>query len=281
MAALLGMGVEALSEDGKCRILSLRGGGVHGSFEVGVLKAMVERLGDTNEMHYDYVGGVSVGALNTAMFSLFDKGEEREAVEFMEGNYRGKGSDQLFKIKDYAFFKAFTTDSIADNTPIREMLETVLEGKDFKRKLSVLSVDLKQGYVVIFDETMRPEERVDAFLSSTSITMAFPAVDMQVQEEPVLLVDGSLYATITFSELIERCREEVADDSDIIVDLIMCYSNVYAVDEWSLDQTRWASAYEFYKRRKDITEYYLYLEDVIRLTRGYKDVSFRYLVAPS
>ena len=35
-------GVCSLSPDGKCRILALRGGGVHGSLEVGVMKALVE-----------------------------------------------------------------------------------------------------------------------------------------------------------------------------------------------------------------------------------------------
>ena len=65
----------ALGADGKCRILSLRGGGVHGAFEVGVLKAMIDNM-PAQEMMYDYVGGVSVGALNASVLASFAPGEE-------------------------------------------------------------------------------------------------------------------------------------------------------------------------------------------------------------
>jgi predicted acylesterase/phospholipase RssA len=41
-AALLTVFASALhSIDGKCRILALKGGGVHGAYEVGVLKALI------------------------------------------------------------------------------------------------------------------------------------------------------------------------------------------------------------------------------------------------
>lgn len=59
---LLILAVKTLSADGKCRVLALRGGGVHGSFEIGVLKAFVENL-DPIDVQYDIVSGVSIGAL--------------------------------------------------------------------------------------------------------------------------------------------------------------------------------------------------------------------------
>ncbi len=61
-ATQLILAVKTLSADGKCRVLALRGGGVHGSFEVGVLKAFVENL-DPIDVQYDIVSGVSIGAL--------------------------------------------------------------------------------------------------------------------------------------------------------------------------------------------------------------------------
>jgi predicted acylesterase/phospholipase RssA len=61
-ATLLILAVKTLSADGKCRVLALRGGGVHGSFEVGVIKAFVEKL-DPIDVQYDIVSGVSIGAL--------------------------------------------------------------------------------------------------------------------------------------------------------------------------------------------------------------------------
>ena len=64
----------------------MRGGGTHGSFEVGVLKAFTEVL-DPLEVHYDYLSGISIGAINSAAIALFDFGQEREAVKFIEDLY--------------------------------------------------------------------------------------------------------------------------------------------------------------------------------------------------
>jgi len=62
---------------------------VHGSFEVGVLKSFIAGL-DPNELHYDYISGVSIGAINGASIALFDFGQEKEAVEFLEDLYMSK-----------------------------------------------------------------------------------------------------------------------------------------------------------------------------------------------
>jgi predicted acylesterase/phospholipase RssA len=65
--------VHAIGPDGKCRILALRGGGVHGAYEAGVLKGFVESL-DPIDINYDYISGVSVGAINGAFYSMFPVG---------------------------------------------------------------------------------------------------------------------------------------------------------------------------------------------------------------
>lgn len=80
LAALnLTQSTNALSADGKCRVLALRGGGVHGSFEVGALKAFIDVL-DPSEYRYDYVSGVSIGAINSSILALHDIGNEADAV---------------------------------------------------------------------------------------------------------------------------------------------------------------------------------------------------------
>ena len=93
--SLQGQTANALGADGKCRILSLRGGGVHGAFETGVLRAIVENM-PPEEVMYDYIGGVSVGAMNASIIASFPPGEEMEAVETMESVYAGKATSELF-----------------------------------------------------------------------------------------------------------------------------------------------------------------------------------------
>lgn len=75
------------SPDGKCRALALRGGGSKGSYEVGFLKGMINNL-DPIDYRYDVVVGVSVGAINAALLALYEPGEEKAAVEELEGLWR-------------------------------------------------------------------------------------------------------------------------------------------------------------------------------------------------
>ena len=59
----------------KCRALALRGGGTKGNYEVGVLQSFLENL-PQEEIEYDVVVGVSIGAVNAATIGMYDKGEE-------------------------------------------------------------------------------------------------------------------------------------------------------------------------------------------------------------
>ena len=60
------------------------------------------------------------------------------------------------------------------------------------------------------------------------------------------LVDGGLYSRISIGEQIERCREEVASDKDIIVDSIMVTTDPVEIAEWNLEATYMKNAYDFY-----------------------------------
>ena len=134
------------------------------------------------------------------------------------------------------------------------------------------------GQAVYFDESLSLEERLDAIISSSAISFAFPPEEI----DDMYLVDGSLWSTLSLGDPIERCREEegVADE-DIVVDIILCYTTTHELNEWDLPETRWLTAYDFYQRRKQITNLYYYKEDLLRVTRGYHDVDFRLMVTPS
>ena len=43
----------------------------------------------------------------------------------------------------------------------------------------------------------------------------------------------------------------------------------------------YANAWDFYDRRKKIFNYYYYEEDLVRVTRGFHEVDFRFVVIPS
>jgi NTE family protein len=83
LLSLLVISLVGFTDAKKCRALALRGGGTKGSYEVGVLKAFSEHL-PPEEIMYDVVVGVSIGAMNGGAFSLFPLGEEKEAIEYLE-----------------------------------------------------------------------------------------------------------------------------------------------------------------------------------------------------
>jgi len=82
---------------------------------------------------------------------------------------------------------------------------------------------------------MSLDERLDGIISSTTVPLAFPTVHL----DGTVLVDGSLFATISIGDPIERCREEVENDSDIIVDVITCYQDLHRIEPWEYEDLNW------------------------------------------
>ena len=79
--------------------MALRGGGYKGAYEVGVLKAMNEKM-DDKETKYDIIEGVSAGAIVAASIATYPIGNEKQAV------------DELHQL-----FRAYPANSIWENWP--------------------------------------------------------------------------------------------------------------------------------------------------------------------
>lgn len=60
----------------------MSGGGSKGAYEAGALHSIFNTL-DAPDSEYDVVSGVSVGAINSASMSLFEKGQEKELGDFL------------------------------------------------------------------------------------------------------------------------------------------------------------------------------------------------------
>jgi hypothetical protein len=50
------------------------------------------------------------------------------------------------------------------------------------------------------------------------------------------LVDGGLFTNLDLDEAVTKCREEVENDEDIIVDIILIMDKPYKIEEWTLDE---------------------------------------------
>lgn len=54
----------------------LKGGANRGSYEAGVIETLVNSL-DPEDVKYDVISGISVGALNAAHVASFPRGQEK------------------------------------------------------------------------------------------------------------------------------------------------------------------------------------------------------------
>jgi predicted acylesterase/phospholipase RssA len=79
----------------QCRALALRGGGTKGNYEVGVLQSFLENL-PQEDIEYDVVVGVSIGAVNAATIGMYDKGEEAAAFATLKDYWSDLDTDQIF-----------------------------------------------------------------------------------------------------------------------------------------------------------------------------------------
>ena len=105
IAALTLAGAAAATED-ICRVLVLSGGGSNGSWEAGVIKGIFENM-PAEEIQYDIIAGVSIGAVNASLLATYPKGDEQEAKDFLFNMFHGHTSDELFKLRSPAFLAPF------------------------------------------------------------------------------------------------------------------------------------------------------------------------------
>lgn len=200
-------------------MLSLSGGGSKGAYEVGAIYQMMQML-EAPENYWDVVSGVSVGAINAAGLSLFGKGEEIDAAEFLMDLWSNLDNSQVFKWwNPHNPVEGLTKEEgILDNSPLYELLL----GKyylynDIKRHAYVNAVDSLTGTYLAFplhDKTKTPEYRVSAVVGSTSIPFIFPPRNMTEHGLDAILFDGGTGWGNNMITAINDCKSRPGITSD-------------------------------------------------------------------
>ena len=258
-----------------CYALALSGGGSKGSYEAGVLWGLYYNAKDKTKYQYDVVTGVSAGAINTGAITMFAPGDEENMLQFLSDAWQHISNDQVFK-QWYPLGPVTGINSksgILDNSPLFDYLTKTLGqyDLDFKRKLTFSCVDASSGnYITFHEDTKQP---VKAIVSSASIPFVFPS---QIwPDEGYVCMDGASAWNTNLVSAIKRCREEVDDDSKIVLDIINCDSST--LDK--IDNT--TNTYSNYYRFKDIKNYANNLNDIHEFQRAYPKVNFRHYIQPS
>jgi predicted acylesterase/phospholipase RssA len=169
------------------------------------------------------VTGVSAGSINTACVALYAPGDEANMLQFMTDKWQEiTEKDVYINWKPAGILTGLVRESgVFDDGPLHHFLTAIFEGFNYiiKRKFVVSCVDVDTGNYHIFNETIKDPAR--AILSSSSIPFIFPNQVWKDPEEIVCMDGGTVYNTNIVSA-VQRCRETVDDDSEIIIDIVVC-----------------------------------------------------------
>lgn len=71
-------------------------------------------------------------------------------------------------------FGGFIYSSFLDSQKLIDTTDTILTGRPYKRSISTMAVNMNDGHIVIFDETVPDNIRTKAIIASASLPGAFP-----------------------------------------------------------------------------------------------------------
>jgi NTE family protein len=183
------------------------GGGAKGAWGSGALQYL---LGDLRT-HYDLICGVSVGAINGAFVSQFERGAEKLCADTLKELWLSLDTSKIYKRwAPFGRFHAMWKKSFYDSSPLHLLLRKniCLDKIRFAgKKVYVGAVSVNSGKYTIFDQDS--EHFVDAVIASAS----FPGMLSPVEFLDQLWVDGGVKEISPLRTAIEQG----ATDIDVIM----------------------------------------------------------------
>lgn len=265
-------GINAQFWHKKCRALVLEGGGDRGAYQVGAIRGLVESM-EAKESMYDVVSGVSIGSINAIGLSLFKKGDEDAATKWLIDLWHKMSADVIYSnwpgwIIEGAFFRK----GLYNNTRFMDFLAEHVHRDTLYRKVVVGATNAQNGTFVRFTEKIGVKELMfDAARASS----AFPGFFQSVEYKNMTLIDGGVLINLDIAGAIDRCKEIVTYEEDIIVDIVMCSGDVLN----DVDVSKFNSI----QMLKRYTEIATFQKTMVWITQGksnFPRVNFRYIVSP-
>lgn len=225
---------------------------------------------------YDVVTGVSVGSINAMGISLHKIGEERAAAMWMDRLWSNLNASNIYENWPYGVIEGiFFREGLWTNQPELEYLSARFDDfEDHKiyRRVNINTCDFDTGEVFKYNETTPLDKIAAAVVASTSMPFAFPHAKLDNHT----FVDGGSVWNIDLSGAIDRCKEVVDDEANIIIDTILLSGsqNITRFEHKSYNTV------SNYMRYKEITSFYNSLSDYEEIKRGYPKVNFRYKIVP-
>ena len=255
----------------KCRALVLSGGGSYGSYESGAISALVNSL-PPSETAYDTIVGISAGSINSLGLSMFAQGQESQGSQYIERVWLNlNGSQNVIQEWPGGLLAGLTVKSgIYDTTPLYNYL---LKSANLPPVRNTLmgTTSLNTGNYVVFNSDRSIQDLTRVVMASSAIPGVFPPIKIGTD----VFTDGGVTMNSDPMSAIEECLSLNANEADIIVDMISCYTNGISVDTTDL------KTMEVLSRAKEIRDFTGDLRYIAWATSAYPQVNFRYYIQPS
>jgi NTE family protein len=188
------------------RGLCLSGGGSHGSYEVGVLKALSEK-GKT----WNHVSGVSVGAINGVFVAMHKPEEQANAIAELEQLWLSeiKGNSSVYKpwyFFPFNYVASFWKGSLNHTKPLEKLINKHVDEDKLKASgvtLRIGAASLLSGNYLTATEATRGLARW--VLASSSMPLIFNPTKI----DDDLLVDGGIRDITPLSDIIDLGLDEI------------------------------------------------------------------------
>ena len=254
-----------------CRILALQGGGDKGSYQTGALQAIVDNL-PQSDIEWDIVSGISVGSINAFAISLFPKGQEKEALDYMVSLWEDiKGPSDIYENWNIfgVIYGIFFESGAYNNKPLRNYLEKASFNKTIQRTLTIGATSVLNGVYHRF-QNMTKTEAIEAVMASSAYPGAFPPNNIS----GVLYSDGGISYSIDVSAAIDLCKSRGYEETKITIDVVLCNR-----DEMDWDQK--VITYKVIVEALSLMMHEFRLRDIEQIRTKYPGTKFRYFVEPS
>lgn len=200
----------------KLKVLALSGGGAYGSYQIGVLKALLEK----DLAGWDAIAGVSVGAINTLWLASFNKGEVAAAIESLENLWKTiiKGNKSIYLpwyFKPFNYLASFWKGSLYNTKPLLKLLQKHSSLDDLSRSdisSYVGAVSLNSGKFDLIDIKSNPLA-IEWVLASASMPMLFNPISINNE----MWVDGGVKSVTPLKELVKIIGLENIGHIDVIL----------------------------------------------------------------
>jgi len=255
-----------------CRALAMGGGGDKGAYQVGVLQGLTQLL-PGEEVAYDFITGVSAGALNACIMSQFPQGNETEATAFLAQTWLSTSVSSILKQWPGSYVQGVLFEnSLLDGSGMYPWILSLVPHAP-SRNIIVGATNEDLGIFQDFNQSIGYPNFAEACLASSAYPVFLPNRQLLNQT----YMDGGCIINEDIFKAVEACLELTdGDESQVIIDSILL-SGSYIPEVNASSYTTWS----IMERARGISSadssiWYLY-----NAMLAYPQVNFRYTFLPS